>query len=58
MSDNILSELVEEVAEIRRMLASIHADIQAVKLDVEEFRCTVGQRLQQIIRTVPDYSRR
>ena len=52
MSANLLSELEEELAQTHGMLANIQADIQVVKLDVEEFRgrvaasrdCTDGAR--------------
>ena len=57
MSDNILI-IFEELAEIQRMLASIQANVQAVKRDVEEFRRADWQQLREIVRTAPDSSRR
>ena len=42
MSDNILIRIEEGLADVRRMLARVHADLQVVKHDVEEVR-NVGQ---------------
>ena len=42
MSDNILIRIDEGLADVRRMLARVHADLQVVKHDVEEFR-NLGQ---------------
>ena len=37
-SDNVLSRIDEGLADVRRMLARVHADPQTVKHDVAEFR--------------------
>ncbi len=38
MSDNILHVICAELAEVKRMLASLRADVQAVKRAVEELQ--------------------
>ena len=38
MSDNILVRIEDGLAEVRHMLAGVHADLQAVKHDINEFR--------------------
>ena len=35
MSDNILHVICAELAEVKRMLASLHADVQALRRAVE-----------------------
>ena len=42
MPDNILIRSDEGLADVRRILARVHADIQVVKHDIEEFR-NLGQ---------------
>ena len=42
MPDNILIRIEEGLADVRRMLARVHADIQVVKHDIERFR-NLGQ---------------
>lgn len=38
MSDNILVRIEDGLADVRHMLAGVHADLQAVKHDIKEFR--------------------
>ena len=38
MSDNILVRIEDGLADVRHMLAGVHADLQAVKHDSNEFR--------------------
>ena len=38
MSDNILVRIEDGLADVRHMRAGVHADLQAVKHDIEEFR--------------------
>ena len=38
MSDNIVIRIEEGLGDVRHMLAGVHADLQAVKHDIEEFR--------------------
>ena len=38
MSDNILIEISEGLAQVQRTLASLHADVQAIKRNIEELR--------------------
>ncbi len=38
MSADILIRIEDGLADVRRMLARVHADLQVVKHDVEEFR--------------------
>ena len=47
MSDNILIRIDEGLADVQRMLARVHADLQVVKHDIKEFR---NLRLNRTIR--------
>ena len=38
MPNNMLIDISEALAQVQRMLASLHADVQTVKCDVEELR--------------------
>ena len=38
MSDNILIRIEDGLADVRRMLERVHADLQLVKHEIEEFR--------------------
>ncbi len=42
MSDNILIKIDDGLTDVRRMLERVHADLQVVKHDIEEFR-NLGQ---------------
>ena len=47
MSDNILIRIDEGLADVQRMLARVHPDLQVVKHDIKEFR---NLRLNRTIR--------
>ena len=53
MSDNILIRIDDELADVRRMLERVHADLQVVKHDVAEFR-NLG--LNRTIRRISELS--
>ncbi len=38
MPNNMLIDISEALAQVQRMLASLHADVQTVKREVEELR--------------------
>jgi hypothetical protein len=41
-SDNILISIAKGLADVRRMLANIHADLQVLKRDFHEFKELAG----------------
>ena len=51
MSDNILVRIEDGLADVRHMLARVHADLQAVKHDIKECR-NLG--LDRVIRRTVD----
>ena len=57
MSDNILIRIEEAQADVLRMLARVHEDLQVVKYDVAEFRnLGLNRTIRRISELTPDDS--
>ena len=57
MSDNILIRIEEGQADVLRMLARVHEDLQGVKNDIAEFRnLGLNRTIRRTFESTPDDS--